>query len=320
MNHVRLGFVGAGGIAEHHLGVLQGFADVEIVAVADADRGRADHVAGRFGARVYDSGETLLEAGGIDALYVCVPPFAHGAIELAAAERGIPLFVEKPVAIDLDTAEAIGAAVERAKLITAVGYHWRYFDTVEEARGIVSSRPPALVSGYWLASTPPPQWWWKEAGSGGQIVEQTTHILDLARHLLGDVEEVHARQTHTAREHFPGLDVATASTISLRFKSGAIGTINSTCLLNWGHRVGLHLFGDGYAIELSEHDIMVDVGAGRPTRGAAVDPVMLEDRDFIDAVLGRENRIRCPYPEALATHRLALAAGRSAASGQPVTL
>ncbi len=320
MNKVRLGFVGAGGIAERHFGVLEHFDDVAIVAVADTDRDRAQRAAERFGATVFDSGEALLAAGGIDALYICVPPFAHGPVERAAVQADIPFFVEKPVAVDLETAEDIARRVEEAGLVTAVGYHWRYFDTVEEASRLLLQRPATLASGYWLASTPPPQWWWKTSGSGGQIVEQTTHILDLARHLLGEVEQVFALEARTQRDGFPGLDVATASTITLKFRSGAVATINSTCLLNWGHRVGLHLFGDGLAIELSEQDIMIDVGAGRPVRRAEGDPVVAEDRDFIDAVMGRENRIRCPYVQALKTQRLAFAAVRSAATGLPVTL
>ena len=320
MNRVRLGFVGAGGIAERHLGVLQGFDDVDIVAFADTDVERARHVAERFGAATHDSGQALLAAGGFDALYICVPPFAHGPVECDAAERGIPFFVEKPIALDLETAEAIARRVAETKLVTAVGYHWRYFDTVMEARDILAHRPATLASGYWLASTPPPQWWWKRDGSGGQIVEQTTHILDLARHLLGEVDQVFALEAHTQREGFPGLDIATASTVSLRFASGAVASLSSTCLLNWNHRVGLNLFGDGFAIELTEQDIMVDVGAGRPVRRADSDPVVAEDRDFIDAVLGRENRIRCPYAEALLTQRLVMAIARSAATGQPVKL
>jgi len=74
--------------------------------------------------------------------------------------------------------------------------------------------------------------------SGGQMVEQTTHILDLARYLVGDVTQVFGLAGHTPRDAFPDLDVPTVSTASLRFASGAIGNIGSTCLLNWGHRVG----------------------------------------------------------------------------------
>jgi glycosyltransferase involved in cell wall biosynthesis len=81
----------------------------------------------------------------------------------------------------------IAQAVAAHNLITAVGYHWRFLDTVEEAQELLAANPPALALGYWLDATPPPAWWRKEQQSGGQMVEQTTHIFDLARVLVGDV-------------------------------------------------------------------------------------------------------------------------------------
>lgn len=316
----RIGFVGAGGIAHRHLGVLEGFADVEIAAFADPAAERAQAAAERFGARAYADVAAMLAGPALDALYICVPPVAHGAPERAALAQGLPFFVEKPLALDLDTAEEIARAVRAAGLVTGVGYHWRYLDTVDEVKALLAETPARLLSGYWLDSTPPPAWWWKQDQSGGQLNEQATHIVDLARVLAGEVVQVFGLAGHTSRPDFPGLDVPTVSTASLRFASGAIGTIGSTCLLGWNHRVGLHLFGDRLAIEVTDHDLMVDVGRGRPVRPAEGDPVWREDRDFIDAVRGGENRIRCPYPEALATLRLTDAIRRSAETGRAIDL
>ncbi|WFS25090.1 MULTISPECIES: glycosyltransferase [Rhizobium] len=320
MKKTRLAFIGVGGIAQRHLDILATFEDVELVGFADPDLERADRAAMRFGTRSFRHHKDMLDEQRPDAVYVCVPPFAHGEPEHDLIARGIPFFVEKPVSLDLETAEAISAAVAAKGLITAVGYHWRYLDTVDEARTLLEHNPAQLLSGYWLDSTPPPQWWWKQDKSGGQIVEQTTHLLDLIRFLIGDVREVYGRVGHTDRAEFPGLDVPTVTTASLTFESGVIANIASTCLLGWNHRVGLHIFADRLAIELTDRDIMIDTGRGRPTRGADGDPVWREDRDFIDAVSGGENRIRCPYGDAVATHRLALAVMASAESGEPVRL
>jgi predicted dehydrogenase/glycosyltransferase involved in cell wall biosynthesis len=319
VTRTRIGFIGAGGIAHRHFGVLEHFEDVEIVAVSDVDEGRAADAAARFGARPFADADAMLDAVEVDALYICVPPFAHGAPERAAIKRNLPFFVEKPVSLDIETAEAIAEEIEAAGLVTAVGYHWRYLDTVDEVRGILDRTPARLLSGYWLDSTPPPVWWWHEDQSGGQMVEQTTHLLDLARYLVGDVTRAYGLAGHIDRAAFPGLDVPTVSTASLLFSNGAVANFASTCLLNWNHRVGLHLFGEGLAIELTDRDLMVDTGHGRPVRGAEGDPVWREDRDFIDAVQGKENRIRCPYHEALATHRLALAIGKSARTGEAIS-
>jgi predicted dehydrogenase/glycosyltransferase involved in cell wall biosynthesis len=318
VERTRIGFIGAGGIANRHFGVLEQFDDVAIVAVADVDMARATEAAARFGARAFDDASAMLAAVDLDALYICVPPFAHGEPERLAIDHKLPFFVEKPVALDLGTAEDVAASVDRLGLVTAVGYHWRYLDTVDEVKALLSATPARLLSGYWLDSTPPPRWWWKKDASGGQMLEQTTHLVDLARYLVGDVVRVYGQSGHIDRAAFPGLDVATTSTAMLTFASGAIANFASTCLLNWNHRVGLHLFGEGLAIELTDRDVMIDIGRGRPVRGTGSDPVVLEDRDFIDAVRGGENRIRCPYPAALETLRLALAIERSAVEGRAI--
>jgi predicted dehydrogenase len=205
-------------------------------------------------------------------------------------------------------------------LVTGTGYHWRYLDIVEEAQAHLAAKPARLVTGYWLDFTPPPPWWIKEAHSGGQIVEQTTHIFDLVRLLVGEVEEVYAVAARTERPDYPECDICEASTAVLRFAAGAVGSISSTCLLRWPHRIGLHLFCDSMAIELTEFEIMIDIGQGRPIRTAQGDPFVREDRDFIDAVRGRPNRIRAPYTEALKTHLLATETARSARERRPIHL
>lgn len=318
---LRVAFIGAGGIAERHIGLLGQMKDVAIVAVADPDFERAERLALRFKARPFRNHEDLLTFARPEAVFICVPPFAHGAPELAVINAGLPFFVEKPLSLDLKTGETIAARVREQALLTAAGYQWRYLDTVEEANRLLADNRPQLISGYWLDQTPPPRWWWRNDRSGGQMVEQATHIVDLARHLVGEVREVYAQCSHAPpRAEFPDLDVATANAATLRFANGVVGNIASTCMLRWGHRIGLHLFSDGLAIELSEREIMVDVGRGRPVRQAGGDPVFRQDRDFIDAVRGMGNRIRCPYREALESHRVSLAIAESTCTGLPVSI
>ncbi len=320
MNRSRIGFIGVGGIANRHLDILAGFEDVELVAFADPDFARAEQAAARFGAKAFDDHRDMLDQQVLDAVYICIPPFAHGDAERDLIRHGVPFFVEKPITLDLALAEELSAAIEQAGLITGVGYHWRYLDTVDEARDRLADNPAQLLSGYWLDQTPPPQWWWKTEGSGGQMVEQATHIVDLARYLVGEVTDVYGQVGFRDRDAFPGLDVPAVTTASLTFRSGVIANISSTCLLGWSHKVGLNIFADRMAIELTDHDIMVDIGAGRPVRHAEGDPVWREDRDFIDAISGGENHIRCTYQDALATHRVALAVATSARSGKAVKL
>ncbi len=312
MDRVRIGMIGAGGIASRHLDDLLSFEDVTVAAMSDPDQDRARMLAGRCTAKVYTKVAEMLDAEKLDAVYICVPPFAHGDIEQQVIARGLPFFVEKPLAVGSEIAESIAAQIAEKNLLTAVGYHWRYLDTTEEAHDLLSKNPARMALGYWLDSTPPPAWWRKQSESGGQMVEQTTHIFDLARVLVGDVRRVYAAGSRIQRSGYANADVFDVTTATLHFTSGAVGTMSSTCLLNWPHRIGLHLFGDGLAIELSEHEIMIDSGHGRPVRRAESNPFMREDRAFIDAVQGKANQIRATYADALITHRLTTAATRSA--------
>ncbi len=314
----RIGFVGGGGIAHRHLHVLSDFNDVVLAAVADP--ACAEEAAAAFGMTAYPSHAAMLDAEDLDAVYVCVPPFAHGEPEQALIERGLPFFVEKPLALDLDTAEEVAEAVEEAGLVTAVGYHWRYMRHVEAAKATLDGRPARLALGTWLGDTPPAMWWRKQDGSGGQMLEQTTHLFDLARHLVGEATSVAAVGGRTDRAAFPHLDVHDATAALVTFESGAVGTFASTCLLGWTHRVGLHLFGDRLAVEVGEHEVMIDVGEGRPVTPGEGDPVVFEDRDFVDAVQGKANAIRVPYAEALKTQRLSVAAQQALETGETVEI
>lgn len=312
MDRVRVGVIGAGFIAGRHVGNLLGFDDVTIVAVADAVAERAQEQAARANAKAYTNHEELLDQEQLDALYICVPPFVHGALELAAIDRRLPFFVEKPLATTWETAQTIAAGVAAQNLVTAVGYHWRYLNTTEEAQALLSNKPARLALGYWLDFTPPPAWWRREEQSGGQMVEQTTHLFDLARLLVGDVERVYGAGSRLERPAYADANVFDVTLATLHFASGALGNMASTCLLNWPHRIGLHLFCEGMVIELSEFELMVDVGRGRPVRRAEGDPFVREDRAFIDAVQGKPNQIRAPYAEALKSFQLTLAANQSA--------
>src|SRR5690348_13080218 len=106
---VTLGFVGTGGIAQAHLEALAKLEGVRIGAVCDVVEERARAVADRFGSAVYTDYVPMLERERLDGLYVCLAPFAHRPRpdgtpppEILAAERGVHLFVEKPVCLDLE--------------------------------------------------------------------------------------------------------------------------------------------------------------------------------------------------------------------------
>jgi myo-inositol 2-dehydrogenase/D-chiro-inositol 1-dehydrogenase len=322
MTPLRVACVGTGFIAGKHLQALAGFDDVDIVAVADTVPERAQRAADRYGARAYGDGLALLDTEDLDAVWFCVPPFAHGALEGAAVDRGVPFFVEKPLALDLPIAQEIADQVAASDLTTAVGYHWRHLQVVQRAAELLARTPAQLVTGYWLDETPAVSWWPQRAYSGSQMIEQTTHIFDLARALVGEVVSVMAaeRAAPVGRGDVP----AVASAL-LRFHSGAVGSISSARVLGWRHRVGLHLVAEGLVVEISErgltdHELRMVTADGEEVLRSEENPILTEDREFLDVLLGRVPRVRVPYAEALRTHALACAADRSARNGEPVEI
>jgi predicted dehydrogenase len=320
----RIALIGAGSVARRHASVLMSLQDVKIVAVADPSEAAADKLAQQCGARSFRDIEDALDSKDADAVYVCVPPFAHGALEKVVLARELPMFVEKPLAVDLATAEGIAARVEQAGVVTGTGYHWRCLDVVNEARDLLRHAAPRLACGYWLDKEPTAPWWAQRHRSGGPVIEQLTHVVDLARVFLGDAVDVYAAgsprqkargETTEASAH---VDDATAATVC--FASGAVATLATTSVLDVKHRAELHVFGRGIVVELSESGMVVTRGTTRHHRQPAEDPRVTVDREFIEAVRGEREATRAPYAEMIHTHRLACAVAESARTRQPVRI
>lgn len=316
---LRVGLAGAGGVGARHAATLAGLGDVRLVGVTDLDPVRARALAEEHDAETFPDLEALLHAGRLDAVWLCLPPFAHGEPERAVLRAGLPFFVEKPLAADLATAEDIAASVAEQGIITATGYHWRGMPGVERAAEILADHPVRLANASWWDKVPPVPWWLRRDGSGGQIVEQATHLLDLLRLLVGEPNSVAA---HAAAD--PGRDPAlvdTATAATLRFDTGAVGTLTSTCLLRWKHAASLVLIGDGVLVEVGETETAIKRDNDLEVVADAGVAKYRVDAEFCDAVRrGDPGAVRVPYAEALRTHRIGDALDRSVRTGAVIEL
>ena len=184
---VRVGFIGTGRIAVRHMEKLAKIEDTRLVSVCDVHKKEAERVARTFATNCYTDYREMLEKEELEAVYICLPPFAHGEQEIMAAEKKINLFIEKPLALNLKKAYQINEAIEKNSIISSVGYVYRYSDIVNKVKTELEKRKTALILGYYFCPLRPVYWWRNKNESGGQIVEQTTHIFDLARYLVGEV-------------------------------------------------------------------------------------------------------------------------------------
>lgn len=318
---IKIGFVGTGGIANHHLRTLAQLDEAELVGFCDIVEEKALAAASEYGGRAYSHYEALYDSETLDAVYICLPPFAHAQPELAAIERGLPIFVEKPVATSLEQARAVAAAIRRQNLLSAVGYHWRCMDTTAKAIELLGDEPVGFALGAWTGGMPGVSWWRVLAQSGGQIVEQTTHIFDLARYLLGEVESVHAMARTGLMEDVPNYDIHDASVTNLRFQSGAVASITSACMLATGGHVGLDLYQQNQVLRLVSGALTIDRPSGQEVVEQGNNPTQAEDRAFLQAVqTGDPTGIRCDYADAVQTLAVTLAATQSAVEGRVVAL
>jgi predicted dehydrogenase len=315
---IRVGFIGVGGVAQVHLENMKENNDVEIVAVCDVIAKVAESTAHRYGAVPYTDYNKLLTNEQLDALFICVPPFAHQMIEEKAAARGIHLFVEKPIGLDIYTVHQKYRSIKEAGIITATGYCLRYLDIVRKAKKYLADKTVGMARGYYLTTFVETPWWRNMNKSGGQFVEQTTHTVDLMRYLIGDVQKVYADMALRVMDDTPGIDIPDVGSINFVFDSGAIGNI-TTSFTQPDHRSGIEILGRGFSLLLDEDSLVITEEDGQQQIDRLVDFRKEQDDTFIQAIMtGNRDLILAPYEEALATLLVTFAANQSADSGSPV--
>ena len=315
---INVGFVGAGGRAGSHMRVLNGIEDVNIVGICDVVQETAESVAKEYEATPYTDHTEMLEKEDLTALYVSVPTFAHYDAETIAAGKGIHTFVEKPVAPTMEKALEILEATKKAGVLTSVGYQVRYLGYVQQARRFLKDQTVAMASVSRWGGLPGTPWWRVMAQSGGQLVEQTTHQIDLLRYLIGEVKEVHAYYALRTLDDVPNLDIPDVYTLNLQFESGAIGSLTSSCsFVDGGGSSSMSFLLKGIRAEVDSKGVAISPsGAAEP--GPVPEDLGDIDEIFMDAIrTGDGSRILSDYEDGVKSLAVSLAANKSAESGRP---
>ncbi|WP_168122303.1 Gfo/Idh/MocA family oxidoreductase [Paenibacillus sp. HB172176] len=318
---VKVAFVGAGGIAKTHFNALKELEHVKLTAVCDVVKSNAEKAAGAYGMRAYDNLDEMLGRERIDALFVCVPPFAHNDIEEKAAARGIHLLVEKPLGLDMGRVSEKADAIGRAGIVAAAGYCLRYHDVAAQARSYLEGKEIGMVRAHHLCGFVETPWWRELERSGGQLVEMATHTVDMVRYLAGDVKSVYGLMNYGLLEDRPGATIPSTVCAGLEFVSGAVGHVDTACIQpDW--RSGIEVLGKDFRLALSGKTLtFTERGRTTTIEGQTGNVFLEQDRAFIEAVLhGDPGRLKSDYLDALHTLEISLAAYESARIGQRVML
>jgi predicted dehydrogenase len=231
----RAGLIGCGGIATRHTEALMALKDqVELAACCDIDVSKAAEFSKRYTdsrAQVFDDFIQMYNAVKLDLAVICLPPFAHSdEIELAA-QRGIHLLVEKPIALHSDLAWKMVEQAEAAGIKTQVGFIFRFGEAVEQLKrwqATGATGRAGLFSARYSCNSLHASWWRQREKSGGQVVEQIIHLFDLMRILMGEPTSVFSRQANLFHQDVPDYSIEDISVTVATFASGALGVIYAT--------------------------------------------------------------------------------------------
>jgi len=314
LDKVRIGFIGVGGMAEHHMNTLQNIETAVLAAVYDINGERAKQIGDKFGAEVFASEMALLDSGKVDALYVCTPPFTRGDTETMAAERGIHLLSEKPVGLDMDTVNRIGRKISEAGIINSSGYCLRYLDNVQKAKAYLTNKPINMVVAYRIGGLPPTKWFAQMDQSGGQMVEQSTHQVDLVRYLVGEFDQVQAVYAQRSiRNIDPDATIPDVGVVSFRLKSGAVGSFVNSCVSDYHGRGDIEIYGPDFYLSIDGHSLTIRDAHQNITETCTTDFYAAQNSAFVEAIRsGRQELVLGSYAEAAATLAATLAFNEAA--------
>ncbi|WJH32822.1 Gfo/Idh/MocA family oxidoreductase [Paenibacillus sp. CC-CFT747] len=321
---LRIGFIGVGGIAQHHMLQLKEIPEAQVVLVYDVNREATEQTAAGLGARAAGSADEVLDKSQVDAVYVCVPPFAREELEVTAARRGIPFFVEKPLGVDLELVRRKAAVIRESGVLHAVGYVLRYYDTVQRAKNYLQNKPYHLVQASRLGGSHPSKWWKQLDLSGGNLVDAATHQVDLLRYAAGEFKEVFASFGQTAiRQLDPDATIYDSGALSFTMQSGAVGSLTESCMSTIHPGNEVRVYGSDFFLELSGNGrtLLIKDAGGEQTWTSEKNAFLEQARAFLQAVsTGSREPILCDYDDGLKTLEFTLAANRSGLERRVVEL
>ena len=229
---LKTAIIGCGGIANSHATNLMKLGKTDLVAFCDVAPERASGYNEKYAngeAKIFTDFSKMYDEIELDLVYICLPPFAHANEVELAAEHGVNVFIEKPIALTMQKANEMVESVGKAGVKSQVGFMSRFGDAVVKVKEMVDSNeagPIGLMVGKYMCNSLHSPWWREKSKSGGQIVEQIIHTYDVIRYFMGEAESVYCSSDnifHKGVERYTSEDV---SGTVITFKGGAIATVS----------------------------------------------------------------------------------------------
>jgi UDP-N-acetyl-2-amino-2-deoxyglucuronate dehydrogenase len=331
MKPLRTAILGCGHFARKHAVRLAALEEISLVGFCDelfesADTYNQEFAQGK--GRVFTDYEQLFTELELDLAYICLPPFAHGNEVELACRNGVNLLIEKPIALNMDLALRMEKQVRESGIKCQVGFMYRFGKAAMWLKDHLQRRPPGergfMMARYACNSLH--SWWWRDrAKSGGQLVEQVIHIIDLTRFFLGEPIKVYSMQDNLFHRSDGEYTSEDSSATVIRFDSGGMATISATngAIPNrWDY--DWRFFSGALTADFSDanHAIFhhtTEKELPETTIAAEDDLYLAETLDLLAAI--REDREpRVPIEEGVLSLKLALAAAQAAEQDTPVSL
>jgi predicted dehydrogenase len=261
----KVAVIGCGTIAKTHLISLSLIPNCEVTALCDTVGERAEKYASEFSktAKIYTSYIEMLENEELDAVHICTPHYLHSKMTIDALNRGVNVFLEKPLCISLSEIDEMIEAERKSSARASVCFQNRLNDSFLYAKNIVENSDEkfnAYATVFWYRSKEyyeADEWRGKWATEGGGVmINQAIHTIDLMISLLGNPKSV----TATISNHHlkDTIEVEDSSEGVIEFENGSVGNFYVTNAAPVGDRITLVLNSKSTKIEIRGQDISVN--------------------------------------------------------------
>lgn len=332
----RVGVVGMGKMGIVHASILNALHEVELAAVVDRDESLRRYLYGMgIRAPFYQSLEEMLERERLDGVFVCVPSSANYTVARVCVEKGINIFVEKPLANNLASADRMMELVAGKDVKHSIGFMMDHVPPFRRAKEILKERIIGEVkrvetSAYLSAVFSKQQSWFyrKETAGGGAIISLGSHLIFLLQWLFSQVEWVKkAELTYSS-----GNEVEDGGKVEMELKKG----IEATMDISWsaadhenmaleisalGSQGKLRVNSQEIEIQLKEEGVTKIHISELPDKASFYlgrEGYCWEDEDFISC-LETNKEPEATWREGYQVQRILDAIYRSAEANQPVT-